>query len=152
VRPHVRLGHDFTPYERVRLGQREAHEAGAYVARTSDAVAGWYNPAGLALSRGSGLNASATAEEWVRFRFGSAVNEVARSRLQSIGSFVAAVLGAPVIKSDRCMYKRIAARSARVRIDPPAFMAECCTGPLRRQALRGLAPVHGGDRRLWYTR
>ena len=88
-------------YERVRIGQREAHEAGAYVARTSDAVAGWYNPAGLALSRGSGLNASANAEEWVRFRFGSAVNEVARSRLQSIGSFVGAVLGAPVIKSDR---------------------------------------------------
>jgi hypothetical protein len=88
-------------YERVRLGQREALEAGAYVARTSDAVAGWYNPAGLALSRGSGLNASANAEEWVRFRFGGAVNEVARSRLQSIGSFVGGVLGAPVIKSDR---------------------------------------------------
>jgi hypothetical protein len=88
-------------YERVRIGQREALEAGAFTARTSDAVAGWYNPAGLALSPKSGLNASASAEEWLRFRFGGTTTEVARSRLQSIGTFVGGVLGPPVIKSDR---------------------------------------------------
>jgi len=88
-------------YERIRVGQREALEGGAYVARTSDTVAGWYNPAGLALSPKSGLNASATAEEWLRFRFGGATAEVARARLQSIGTFVGGVLGPPVIKSDR---------------------------------------------------
>jgi len=88
-------------YERVRIGQREALEAGAFTARTSDAVAGWYNPAGLALSAKSGLNASATAEEWLRLQFGGATAEVTRSRLQSIGTFVGGVLGPPVIKSDR---------------------------------------------------
>ncbi|MGH7676696.1 MAG: hypothetical protein ACREMV_15635, partial [Gemmatimonadales bacterium] len=88
-------------YERVRIGQREALEAGAFVARTSDAVAGWYNPAGLALSPKSGLNASASAEEWVRFQFGGANAEVARARIQSLGTFVGGVLGPPVIKSDR---------------------------------------------------
>jgi hypothetical protein len=32
-------------YDRVQIGQREGLEAGAFVARTDDASAAWYNPA-----------------------------------------------------------------------------------------------------------
>lgn len=50
-------------YNQVALRQREALEGGAYVARTDDAVANWYNPAGLALSEKTSLNASSNAYE-----------------------------------------------------------------------------------------
>ncbi len=49
-------------YGRVGIGQREAIEAGAYVARTDDALANYYNPAGLAMSRKTALNASSSGE------------------------------------------------------------------------------------------
>ena len=48
-------------YGRVSIGQREAIEAGAYVTRTDDALANWYNPAGLAMSQKTALNASSSA-------------------------------------------------------------------------------------------
>ena len=42
-----------TNYDRVLIGQEEALESGAFVARVADSTAGWYNPAGLALVRRS---------------------------------------------------------------------------------------------------
>ncbi len=50
-------------YNRVSVGQREALEGGAYVARTDDALANWYNPAGLASSEKTALNASSNVYE-----------------------------------------------------------------------------------------
>src|SRR4051812_50138469 len=35
-------------FDRVFVGLAEAHEAGAYLARTTGPAAAWYNPAGLA--------------------------------------------------------------------------------------------------------
>src|SRR5688572_28206990 len=55
-------------YERIPLAGRESIEAGAFVARTNDAAANWYNPAGLAQHKESAVNASATAYEWTRMR------------------------------------------------------------------------------------
>jgi hypothetical protein len=49
-----------TNYDRVLIGQEEALESGAFVARVADSTAGWYNPAGLALVRRSVIGASAT--------------------------------------------------------------------------------------------
>ena len=40
-------------YDRLPVGQREGIEAGAFLARTNDAGANWYNPAGLALAHAS---------------------------------------------------------------------------------------------------
>ena len=57
-------------YDRVLIGQREGLEGGAFVARTDDAGAGWYNPAGLALSEKSGLNASSNAYELTTITLG----------------------------------------------------------------------------------
>ena len=51
-------------YNRMSIGQREGLEAGAFVARTDDAAANWYNPAGLARSEKVALNASGNAYEY----------------------------------------------------------------------------------------
>jgi long-subunit fatty acid transport protein len=88
-------------YDRVPVGQREGIEAGAFVARTDDAVASWYNPAGLVQSEGSAVNASANAYEWMRISLEGLGETTGRSRLSSIGTLFAAVIGKPVITSDR---------------------------------------------------
>ena len=76
-------------YDRVPVGQREGLEAGAFIARTNDAGAGWYNPAGLAQHDGSAVNGSATAYEWTRLTrtaFGSARGPVDPFGVVSTGS------------------------------------------------------------------
>jgi hypothetical protein len=88
-------------YERVPIGQREGIEGGAFVARTDDAVANWYNPAGLVSSEASALNASATTYEWMSVTLEGLERSAARSRISAVGTLIAAVLGAPVITSDR---------------------------------------------------
>ena len=68
-------------YERVPIGQREGLEGGAFVARTDDAVANGYNPAGLVKSEASALNASATTYEWMNITLEGLEQSAARSRL-----------------------------------------------------------------------
>lgn len=87
-------------YDRIPVGQREGIEAGAYLARTNDAAANWYNPAGLAKSLKSSLNASATAYEWTSMSLeGFGVSE-GRSRISSIGTLLGVVIGNDVLHSD----------------------------------------------------
>ncbi len=88
-------------YDRIQLGKREGLEGGAYVARTADAAAAWYNPAGLACSFKSGIDASAVAYEWVTLNVHGLRKTTSRSRFSSVATLVAGVLGSPVIKSDR---------------------------------------------------
>jgi long-subunit fatty acid transport protein len=88
-------------YDRISIGQREGIEANAFVARTNDAGANWYNPAGLAASERSALNASANAYEFTGLAVVGAENARGGTRFSSIGSFFGGVLGAPIIKSDR---------------------------------------------------
>lgn len=88
-------------YERVPIGQREGLEGGAFVARTDDAVANGYNPAGLVKSEASALNASATTYEWMNITLEGLEQSAARSRFSAVGTLFAAVIGAPVITSDR---------------------------------------------------
>ncbi len=87
----------FPNYDRVPLGQREGLEAGAFVARTDDAAAAWYNPAGLVLSEKSGLNASATAYEWTTFTIDGVGTSANRSRLNTMATLVSGVFGAPIM-------------------------------------------------------
>ncbi len=54
-------------YNRIPIGQIEASEAGAYVARASGITATWYNPAGLALTQTFALNASYNGLELMKF-------------------------------------------------------------------------------------
>ncbi len=55
-------------YNRIPIGQIEASEAGAYVARASGITATWYNPAGLGLTQNFALNASYNGLELMKFR------------------------------------------------------------------------------------
>jgi hypothetical protein len=86
-------------YDRVSIGQREGLEANAFVARTDDAGANWYNPAGLALSEKSAVNASANAYEFNGVALVGLEFAKGGTRFSSIGSFFGGVLGAPIVHS-----------------------------------------------------
>lgn len=86
-------------YNRVGIGQRESLEGGAYVARTDDGGACWYNPAGLALPENSVLNASSNAYEWTTFTLEGRDAKATSGSFGTNASLVAGVLGNPIIGS-----------------------------------------------------
>ena len=88
-------------YDRLPIGQTEALEAGAYLARAEGASAAWYNPAGMALAEKSGFNASAVAYEWNSVSVEGVGTSTTRSRFSSVSTLVAAVIGQPIIHSER---------------------------------------------------
>jgi hypothetical protein len=88
-------------YDRVPVGQREGIEAGAYLARTNDAAANWYNPAGLGKSLKTSLNASATAYEGTSLSLEGLGTSAGRSRISSIGTLLGLVIGNDVLHSDK---------------------------------------------------
>ena len=89
-----------TNYDRVLIGQEEALESGAFVARVADSTAGWYNPAGLALVRRSVIGASATGYELDSIDLGQIQTASGKLTLAQLPSYFGAVLGGDVISSD----------------------------------------------------
>lgn len=90
-----------TNYDRVPIGQREGLEAGAYVARTDDAAAPWFNPAGLALSEKSELNGSSNAYEVTSITIEGLGTAKGSTRFSPTGTYFGGVLGAPIIKNPK---------------------------------------------------
>ena len=88
-------------YDRVSVGQREALEGGAYVARTDDALANWYNPAGLVSSEKTAINASSNAYELTKTTLTGIGEKSSGTRFSPIGGFFGVVVGAPIAKSPR---------------------------------------------------
>lgn len=88
-------------YDRIRIGQNEAMEGNAYVARTGDAGSSWYNPAGLAQSERTQLNAGGNAYELTSFSIEGLGESKGRTRLAPIGTYFGGVLGDPVIHSKK---------------------------------------------------
>jgi len=88
-------------YDRIRIGQNEAMEGNAYVARTGDAGSSWYNPAGLAKSERTQLNAGGNAYELTSFSIEGLGESKGRTRLAPIGTYFGGVLGEPAIKSKK---------------------------------------------------
>lgn len=88
-------------YDRLPIGQREGIEAGAFLARTNDAGANWYNPAGLGKSQKTALNASATAYDWTSMSLEGFGTSAGRSRINTIGTLLSVAIGEGTIKSDR---------------------------------------------------
>ena len=88
-------------YNRVAVGQREALEGGAYVARTDDALANWYNPAGLALSEKTALNASSNVYEVTKTTLSGIGDRESGTRFRAVGGFFGIVVGKPIARSDR---------------------------------------------------
>jgi long-subunit fatty acid transport protein len=89
-----------TNYDRVLIGQEEALESGAFVARVADSTAGWYNPAGLARVRRSVIGASATGYELDVIDLGQIRAGAGKVTLAQLPSFFGVVLGGDVIDSD----------------------------------------------------
>jgi long-subunit fatty acid transport protein len=87
-------------YDRLPVGQREGIEAGAFLARTNDAGANWYNPAGLGNSIETSLNAGATAYEWTKMSLEGFGTTQGRSRINTIGTLLSVAIGKGTIKSD----------------------------------------------------
>jgi long-subunit fatty acid transport protein len=90
-----------TNYNRVLVGEQEALESGAFVARAADSTAGWYNPAGMATvqrtaigASGTGFEADLLTLEGVGSQRGGGMN------VYQLPHYFGAVLGREVIDSD----------------------------------------------------
>ncbi len=99
LQAQVNPGNIVPNFDRIRVGQVEGLEGGAYVARTGDGGANWYNPAGLALAPGSSINASTNAYEFTTIRLEGLDQEFSAGRFQSLGTYFAGVIGSPIVSS-----------------------------------------------------
>jgi len=88
-------------YDNVFIGAMEALEAGAYLARTDDATASFYNPAGLAAAAKTSLSASANGFSWTQLSSRALGQATSTSQFAPTSGHFAAVLGPPFIKTDR---------------------------------------------------
>ena len=89
-----------TNYDRILIGQEQALESGAYVARVADATAGWYNPAGLGLVERSVIGASATGYELAIIDLGAIQTSSGGVSLVQLPGFFGGVLGQDVTRSE----------------------------------------------------
>jgi long-subunit fatty acid transport protein len=90
-----------TNYDRVLVGQEEALEAGAFVARVGDTTSGWYNPAGMASVARTAIGASASGFETdVLSLDGVGKQRGGGMSIYQLPSFFGAVLGRDVIDSE----------------------------------------------------
>jgi len=78
-------------YNRIPIGQIEASEAGAYVARASGITAAWYNPAGLGLTQRFALNASYNGLELMNFRLKDFSNALRTFNIEGTPGFLGVV-------------------------------------------------------------
>src|SRR5262245_32797838 len=74
-------------YSRLTVGQEEGLEGGAFIARTGNSLASWYNPAGLVQVATAQINASATAYEQSSIKLEGLSVGAKGSRFASIGTF-----------------------------------------------------------------
>jgi hypothetical protein len=88
-------------YDNALVGQVEAVEGGAYLARTEDATASFYNPAGLAAATRTAITGSASGFVWSRLRSQALGQSTSRSRIENTPGYFAVVIGEPILKGDR---------------------------------------------------
>jgi len=90
-----------TNYNRVLVGEQEALEAGAFVARVGDSTSGWYNPAGMASLQRTAIGASGTgfAADVLSLE-GVGTQRGGGMAIYQLPHFFGAVLGRDVIDSE----------------------------------------------------
>lgn len=88
-------------YDLVRVGQTEALESGAVVARATGALANVYNPAGLAGASKTEINGSSTGYQLTTLGLKGVGADVSSSRIANLGGFLGVVVADPVIKSTK---------------------------------------------------
>ena len=86
-------------YDNALVGLVEAVEGGAYLARTHDASASFYNPAGLAAAE-TFLTASASGFVWSQLKSQALGQSTSHSRIETSPGFLAVVVGSPFLKAD----------------------------------------------------
>ena len=91
-------------YMQIPVGEWEALESGAYVARTRDGNANWYNPAGLALSDRTSVNASANVYEAVTLDFKTFRTTDRNLRFAALGGFFGIAIAEPITRSPSVRY------------------------------------------------
>lgn len=84
-------------YNRVLIGEKEALEGAAFVARAEGAVASYYNPAGLGLAEASSLTAGLSTQEWVKYSVTGGFASTSRTTNRSLGGVFGVVLGPDVV-------------------------------------------------------
>ncbi len=88
-------------YDLVRLGQWEAIEAGAVVARTDGPMANVYNPAGVAASTKTEINGSGSGYQYTTVSLEGLGEKSSATRFFTLSGFLGVVFADPVIKSNR---------------------------------------------------
>jgi long-subunit fatty acid transport protein len=97
-------------YLQIPVGEWEALEGGAYVARSRDGNSNWYNPAGLALVERTAVNASANAYESTTLEYKTFATTDRSLRLAGVGGFFGVAIAEPIASSPRLRYGLYIAR------------------------------------------
>jgi hypothetical protein len=97
-------------YLRIPVGEWEALESGAYVARSRDGNSNWYNPAGLALVERTAVNASADAYENTTLEYRTFKTSDRTMRFAGIGGFFGVAIAEPIARSPHLRYGFYVAR------------------------------------------
>ena len=87
-------------YSRITVGQEEGLEGGAFIARTNNALANWYNPAGLVQVQTAQISASATSYEQSSIQLDGVSIGAKGSRFGTIGTFFGGVVGQPILSRE----------------------------------------------------
>src|SRR5262249_4353998 len=85
----------FPNYDNVLVGQNQALEGGAYIARVDDASANFYNPAGLVQSEKTSLNASSTGYIVTRLSADTLSTSISSSKIDNVPGYFGVVLAPP---------------------------------------------------------
>ncbi len=89
-----------TNYDRVLIGEQEALESGAFVARVGSTTSGWYNPAGMILLEKTEIGGSATGYESDLIELQGLTKPAGGGiSIAQLPSFFGAVLGDDVLHS-----------------------------------------------------
>jgi hypothetical protein len=88
-----------TNYDRVLVGEEEALESGAFVARVGSTTSGWYNPAGMMLLNTTAIGGSATGFESDVLTLQGVSKSGGGISLYQLPSFFGAVLSEDVLHS-----------------------------------------------------
>src|SRR5215510_12739772 len=85
----------FPNYDNVLVGQNQALEGGAYIARVDDAAANFYNPAGLVVSEKTSLNASSTGYVVTRVSSEALSTSVTSTKIDAVPGYFGVVIAPP---------------------------------------------------------
>jgi len=85
----------FPNYDNVLVGQNQALEGGAYIARVDDAAANFYNPAGLVVSEKTSLNASSTGYVVTRVSSEALNTSISSTKIDAVPGYFGVVVAPP---------------------------------------------------------